>query len=91
MEEPTQREQSVTYYAGSTGMPSAATKAGYFALGLFLSVLGVCIAYLIAKDSGARGREIAIKYALFGLISTALLAVVWFLCIAGCMASLSAY
>ena len=91
MEEPTQREQPTKYYVGPAELPSAAAKAGYFALGLFLPVLGVCIAYLIAKDSGTRGKEIATGYALCGLASAVLLAIVWFLCIAGCLLSLSAY
>lgn len=41
-------------------------KAGYFALGLFLNLIGVLIAWLISKGGGQRVKSGAITFSLIG-------------------------
>ena len=55
---------------------SGGAKAGYFALGLFLTLVGVLIAYLMNRDKPAQTKKDAMKFAVIGLVVEIVLAIV---------------
>jgi len=47
---------------------SGGAKFGYFALGLFLSWIGVLISWLVNKDKAPQVKSSAIKFSVIGMI-----------------------
>ena len=56
--------------------PSTASKAGYFALGLFLGPLGVVAACLSARSDGAMHRTASFEFSVLGLCAMVIVACV---------------
>lgn len=46
--------------------PTGGAKAGYFALGFFLMLIGVLISWLITKDKGEAVKSAGLKFSLIG-------------------------
>ena len=46
--------------------PTGGAKAGYFALGFFLMLIGVLISWLITKDKGEAAKGAGLKFSLIG-------------------------
>lgn len=46
--------------------PTGGAKAGYFALGFFLMLIGVLISWLITKDKGGAVKSAGLKFSLIG-------------------------
>lgn len=58
--------QPTQVYGGWEVPPTGGSKAAWFALGFFLGLIGVLIAYLLAKDKGPLNKSAALKFSLFG-------------------------
>lgn len=46
--------------------PTGGAKAGYFALGFFLMLIGVLISWLVTKDKGEAVKGAGLKFSLIG-------------------------
>lgn len=73
--QPPQYAPPTQAYAGWEAPLSGGAKAGWFALGFFLGLIGVLIAYLVTEDKGPLRKGAALKFALFGTGTTVLLSI----------------
>ena len=51
-------------------------KAGYFALGFFLGLIGVLITYLVNKDKTELAKKGAMKFCIIGLVTVVVISVI---------------
>lgn len=69
---------------------SGGAKAGWFALGFLLGLIGVLIAYLVTEDKGPLRKGAALKFALFGT-GTIVLVCILFTALTFCAAATTMY
>lgn len=66
---------------------SGGAKFGYLALGFFLGLIGVLIAWLTSKDKGSAYKSGAIKFSVIGFVIVLVLGIVFTLVITPMLAA----